>query len=528
MRLPVTVLLAFACGWVSLSYEILWYRTFAYVAWGASPIFSLLLAAFLLGIAMGSRRAKRLCEGGDRAVYLARLAWLLLAANAVCASVVPALGFAAKLDWRPVLLLVVAGAGSLGAALPVLAQFGIDPDRRAGFRLALVYVGNIAGSALGSLLTGFVLMEHLSTRAIGVLVGAVGFGAAFGVTLIAPGAPGRRARARVGALAAAGVAVLALGQRALYGTLYERLLYKEAYVPGARFKHLVENRHGVIAVAEDDTLYGGGAYDGEFNVRLASNANYIHRAFAIEALRGEGPGAPAARDMLMIGLASGSWAQIIANLPSTRSLTVVEINPGYLGLVRKYPAVATVLDHPKVRVVIDDGRRWLLRHPEARFDFVVMNASFSWRAHMTNLLSVEFLELVRAHLRPWGIHYFNTTWSADVLRTALMTFPHAVRVMNFVAVSDSPIAFDRAAFERGLLETRLDGVPPCDPGDRATLDRLRAFGASEGDPDPGKADRLESRESALERLGPGDPITDDNMLSEVRHGLVLPGAISPR
>ena len=35
----------------------------------------------------------------------------------------------------------------------------------------------------------------------------------------------------------------------------------------------------------------------------------------------------------MIGLSSGSWAQVIANDPDVASLTVVEINPGYLSLI---------------------------------------------------------------------------------------------------------------------------------------------------------------------------------------------------
>src|SRR5581483_7671211 len=192
----------------------------------------------------------------------------------------------------------------------------------------------------------------------------------------------------------------------------------------------------------DDTVYGGGAYDGAFNVRLASNPNNVHRTYAIEAIRSLDPAAPEKRRMLMLGLSSGSWAQIVANLPSTKSLTIVEINPGYLELIRKYPDVAPLLDNPNVKIEIDDGRRWLRRHPDEKFDFIVMNTTFSWRAHMTNLLSVEFLDLVRAHLEPWGIHYYNTTWSLDVMRTAIQTFPNALRAMNFVAVADRPFTFD--------------------------------------------------------------------------------------
>jgi spermidine synthase len=507
MKLPVAVLLGFASGYISLSYEILWYRTFAYVAMSASSVFAVLLAAFLLGIAMGARRAKALCRNGDRDVYLARLAWLFLCANAVSFLVVPFLGLASAIDWRIALLLVVAGAGLMGAVLPVLAQFGIDQDANSGWHLAFVYIGNITGSALGSFLTGFVLMDRLPMRTVAPVLAMLGFSAAFVLATATRGEPGRQIRTSVGALAMAGAAMAMFGRGVLFGKLWERLQFKQEYRPDLAFKYVVENRHGIIAVGADDTIYGGGAYDGAFNVRLASNRNNIHRTYAIEAIRSLDPRAPTERKMLMIGLSSGSWAQIIANLPSTKSLTVVEINPGYLELIRKYPDIAPLLNNPKVRIEIDDGRRWLSRHPSEKFDFIVMNTSFSWRAHMTNLLSVEFLDLVRAHLEPWGIHYYNTTWSVDVMRTAIATFPYALRVMNFVTVADEPFTFDELLWKRMLEGAGLD---------EATLARLRTFGSSLSDPDLTKSDRLESRETMLSRLPAGPAITDDNMLSEVR------------
>ncbi len=39
--------------------------------------------------------------------------------------------------------------------------------------------------------------------------------------------------------------------------------------------------------------------------------------------------------------------------------------------------VSSLLRNPKVQIYIDDGRRWLLAHPEAGYDLVLMNTSFS-------------------------------------------------------------------------------------------------------------------------------------------------------
>src|SRR6185369_17836896 len=99
------------------------------------------------------------------------------------------------------------------------------------------------------------------------------------------------------------------------------------------------------------------------------------------------------------------------------------------------------------------------RHPDARFDFMVMNTTWHWRGHSTNLLSVEFFELVRSHLRPGGILYFNTTSSDDVKKTAATVFPYAMRVYNCIAVSDSPFTFDKERWRHTLTEMKIDGKP---------------------------------------------------------------------
>ena len=80
--------------------------------------------------------------------------------------------------------------------------------------------------------------------------------------------------------------------------------------------------------------------------------------------------------------------------------------------------VSSLLANPKVHIVIDDGRRWLASNPARRFDVIVMNTTFHWRAHTTNLLSEEFLRLARAHLRAGGILHYNTTGSEDALKRA--------------------------------------------------------------------------------------------------------------
>jgi len=512
-RFPLTLAVALMAGFIALSYEILWYRAFSFVSWGRPTVFGLLLGFYLLGVALGSSGSRRFCREDDgdergRERSLRALAAFVFLSDVAGFLVIPILARLAQYAWFPAFGVVAISAGLLGAVLPLVAHFGIPADDRAGQRLSYVYLANILGSAAGSFLTGFVLMDVWSTQTISAFLGATGL-VMVALLFLASRPSGAAAALGVGTVVVAGVGAV-LASPVLFEHLYERLLYKELYRPEMTLAEIVENRHGVIAVNHYQQVYGGGAYDGAFNVSLVDDKNFIERAFAVSAIHAQ------PKNVLMVGLSSGSWAQVVAHLPGVEHLTVIEINPGYLELIAKQPHVASLLKNPKVDIVIDDGRRWLLRHPERKFDFIVMNTTYHFRAHATNLLSAEFMEAARAHLLPGGIHYFNTTSSDEVQRTAASIFPHAMRIVNFMAVSDSPIVFDHARWERTLREMDIDGVPALDlnvPHQRDVLTRLIAMGHTLEHHEYDKYG-LENRDDLLARTANAKLVTDDNMLCE--------------
>jgi spermidine synthase len=519
MTFALALVVAAMSGFIALSYEILWYRVIAFASWGLPGAFGLLLAAYLFGLAIGSRVAGAFCKddarSGDRR-QLRALAVFAFVANAVAWTVVPFFGWSAKRwDWPPSLVLVALSAALLGAILPLVSHFGIKADDRAGQRLSYVYLANIVGSSAGSLVTGFVFLDLWPIATIGVVIGIVGL--ALVALLVALADLGPRPRvARVAALVAIAVVggLVVRGTPSAYDRLWERLLYKGKFEADTKFAEVIETKSGVITVTSDGTVYGGGAYDGRFNTSIVHDRNGILRAYAIGAMH------PAPKKILMIGLASGSWATVIEHLPGLEHLTIVEINPGYTRLVAGHPEVAGILRDPKVEIVIDDGRRWLHRHPAERFDVIVMNTTWHWRAHITNLLSTEFMELARAHLAPGGLFYFNTTSSADVKKTAVTVFPYALRVYNFMAVSDAPLTFDKGRWERTLAAFSFDGRPAIDRSDK---DGAKFFAelvdyadTINGEPtDEG----LESRASVALRTASAVVVTDDNMVPEWREVL---------
>ena len=516
MSLAAAIVFAGLAGFISLSYEILWFRVYSYIT-GTSPItFGLLLGIYLAGLAVGAEIGGKVCRSRSRGSSASRswyLAIVAFAANAMGFLVVPMMAKATITStggWLPLVPVGIASA-LFGALLPLVSHLGIAPDSRAGERLSYVYFANIVGACAGSLLTGFVLMDVWTTETIALFLAIAGLVLVF--PILRSGASRRRVIIALAASAAAAAAFVATTP-ALFDRLYEKLQYKDVY-RGQRFAHLVENRHGVVSVTDSGVTFGGGAYDGRVSVSLMNDENGIERAYAVSALH------PNPRNVLMIGLSTGAWAQAIINSPFVDSMTVVEINPGYLPIIRDYPQVESVLRNPKIRIIIDDGRRWMVHNPDRKFDFIVSNTMIHFRANSTNLLSREFLQLIRSHLNEGGVFLYNTTFSQDAIKTALTEFKYGMRVENFMAVSDKPLVFDSVRWNKVLAEYTIDGKPVLDlnrPDERARFDTLMAFATSASRPPRGFG--LESRESLLARMPRARVVTDDNMLPEW-HTLLL-------
>jgi spermidine synthase len=501
LPLPVAVVVSGLAGFIALGYEILWYRGVSYALKDKAPVFAGLLGCYLLGIALGSYISRELCRrarGSDSEKRLQIIAGFVVAANILGFLVLPVTAFLARFEMAIGLPLLIVSAALMGATFPLISAAAVKPDYRVGRGVSLLYLSNIIGSTLGSFIVGYVLMNYWSTREIAVFL--VFTGLLVGAGILLASAP--RPRTVGVTLAVGAVITLAVwaSARPLFDRLYVRLEEKKKYVSGDRYKYLVETRSGILAVKMDDTMLGGGVYDGVFNTDLTNDRNLLFRPFSISLWH------PAPRNVLMVGLSTGSWAQIVANNPQVEHLTIVEINPGYLQLIPKYPMVASLLHNPKVSIVIDDGRRWLLRNSDAKFDLIVMNTTYHWRAHATNLLSSDFLKLVRRHLDLGGVLFYNSTGSASVQLTGVTVFPYGLMVGNCLAVSDSPIIPDIDRWKRIIMEYRIDNLPVLALESAEVQQKLSQltslFSSLEG------ADQIRKR-TAGSRI-----ITDDNMASE--------------
>jgi spermidine synthase len=517
LPLGVAMLLAGLSGVIALGFEIMWFRVFVLASSDRAPAFALLLSTYLSGIAAGSFVSEKWTQKRNAIIVLQVIGVLLLLAGAISAYLPP---LVASLMTRKIAFLFSApaffvAAAAVGSVLPLLCQLAIAPDRAAGRGVSFVYVSNILGSAAGSLGIGFVLTQYFNLRQLSLGLGLAAVVLGSGVLFFRKGRP---AMPPVWALAAIAASLIAVpASSGLYTLLFERLIFGSRPEASMPFINVVENRNGVIGVTPSGAVFSGGVYDGFFNVDPLTDVNIVERIYALSAF------CAAPKRVLVIGLASGSWAQILANHPQLESMDAVEINPGYLKLMPQYGVVQSFILNPKVHIYLDDGRRWLLAHPEARYDVVVANMSFHWRDHSSALFSVQFLELMRNHLNPGGIYYFNTTESDDTVATALRVFPYGLRVINFLAASDAPITIDKKRWLDILRRYRIDGRVIFNPANPATEKVLANYMAlADSIHFPPAFMGLETSDSLRGRLGRRLIITDDNMGLEWRGGVSIP------
>jgi spermidine synthase len=516
ISLRLAASLAWLSGFLALGFEIAWFRVFSIASSDRAPAFALLLATYLGGIAAGAYISEKFTEGRTAAVVLQVAGILLLLAGSVSAYLPPLVATLAarKMNYLASTPLFFLTAAMLGSILPLLCQVSVTADNNSGRNVGVIYVSNILGSVMGSLGIGFVAMQHFGLRDVSIGLGILSALAGGGVLLAGKEKPSLRL-ASLGAVAAAIIIIVSCAP--LYSLLYERLIFgarEEARTP---FAHIVENRNGMIGVTREDAVFGGGVYDGYFNVDPLHDVNLVVRAFALSVFHAE------PKRILVIGLASGSWAQVFANHPQVESLDIVEINPGYLQLIAKYPVVSSLLRNPKVDVYVDDGRRWLLAHPSARYDVIVANTTYHWRDHSTGLLSAEYFRLLRPHLNPGGVYYFNTTESDETMVTALSVFPFGLRVINFLVVSDSPIRVDRQRWLSELRRYSIDGKAVFDSGNPIAEKALNAYSLlADSASMPPRFLGMETSDSLRARLNSRTIITDDNMGWEWHSDVVIP------
>ncbi|MCX7682440.1 MAG: fused MFS/spermidine synthase [Anaerolineae bacterium] len=434
------VLWAYAIsGFAALGYEVVWARVIALYTLGAVYSFSIMLSVFLAGLVVGGwlgtwwlRRERR-----SPAVHCGHFGLLELGVGtlAILALLVfgrlhslrlehfsPRYSVAAEMAFEGLLSFITLFPVTtlVGAIFPVVSSlYTAERAAEVGMKMGRLTALNTAGSVLGSLLTGFLIIPLLGLQRSTLALAALNIG--IGCVALLRFAP---YTTYVKALATAVPAVVLVAALVrpparylgYWQELEDRLLF---------YQEGVETTVAVFAAGPQNPKFS------TVNGRVEVPTDILSlRAFY---LLGHLPPLlkPNAQSALMLSFGNG----IATGALSTHGIPqieVVELSPEMIAAAQVYAREnRDILSYPGLRVHVEDARNFLLQ-TDRRYDIITTDATHPSNACSWALFTVEFYRQVARHLAPDGVFIqwvpLHSIASADyraILRTFQSVFPHA-------------------------------------------------------------------------------------------------------
>ncbi|HEU0105336.1 MAG TPA: hypothetical protein VFT38_04150, partial [Vicinamibacteria bacterium] len=479
-------------GFCALSLEVVWFRLLDVALKSNAFTFGTLLSVYLFGSALGclciALRADRVAR--PLPVFLALQCGLIAYAALVVVLIARLPAGTPLLRWYhdywagslhvrvfdrstwpgtlrlyALLPLILFGPPTflMGASFPLLQRAVQDDPATAGRKVGLLQAANIAGCVVGSLAIGLLALGHIGTS--GALRVILGGGAVFAILGMRTGS---RPRFAAAALLLLVLAAAVPGE----GRLWMRLLGR---TEGQGVVN--EDATGVAAVAEMPSGGHGVFVNGKHHSMIPFGGTHTRLGAAPAIVH------PAPQDIAIIGLGSGDTAWAAACRPQTRSVTVFEISGGQPGLLAafaartRYPPLVSLLGDPRVRVLVEDGRR-ALQSSSARYDVIEADALWPSVAYSGNLYSEEFFTMCAGRLKPGGL---ICTWAptARIYSTFVAVMPYVVGLgdRQVLVGSKEPLDVDLPAWRARLRSPEVsaylgeEGVASTD----WMLERLQAL-----------------------------------------------------
>lgn len=441
-------------GFGALAYEVIWTRVLVLLLGSSTYAFTLMLATFLSGLALGSYLISRVADRLRSPLAIFGLLEIGIGLTALWGMFqfekLPLLYLSLfqTLSANPALLILGKFLLSaliifpptllMGAVFPVIVRLCNEKSRTVGLSVGRAYGVSTIGAIVGSFAGGFLMIPFLGIQAsltllviLNLALGLIllfwsrervmvlsGVGAAVILGIIMVASPPSWNRL----VMASGVYQTAPVLLKLYPTPeeamllfngYEELFYKEGWnstLTVFRKPDLARRPH--IAMAID------GKIDASTSRDMSTQVLSAHLPLMV---------AEHGRNVLVVGYASGVTVGSVLLYP-VEQVVVAEIEPAVIEASRYFDRVNhQPLEDPRVRLVLDDARHYLGLTDE-RFDVIISEPSNPWMSGPSRLFTREFFKLGKEHLTPNGIF---AQWiqmygmKPELLKALVRTF-HAV------------------------------------------------------------------------------------------------------
>lgn len=476
---PVWAGLYAVAGFQALSLEIVWFRLIGVMVKSSAFTFGTLLTIYLAGLGAGAAIASlfvgRIRHPGRAFLLLQAFVGLYAGASmSVLVAMLPTssalapiwayFGSYEPLDAASAFTSLWTGSGqpsdrtqfvrlyvllpallvgpptiAMGASFPLLQKIALTDLGRIGTRVGSVLLANIAGSAIGSIVTGWIALTYLgSDGSLKLLTATAGLFLALAVLTGRRATRARRAAAVLaGAAAIAATFALPAGSRlwgVLHGSSAQRVVFAE---DATGLSVLKPDPRGAMVflngIGQSWIPYGN------IHSVLGALPAFIH---------------PRPREAAVIGLGSGDTVYSLAGRSELTGVTCIEIIAPQLATLQEWArrtadaGLVSALSDPRITHVSGDGRAFIMRSTR-RFDIIEADALRPTSAYSGNLYSRGYFELLRSRLAPGGI---AVTWAptARIHDTFTTVFPHALSFGDILMGGNEPIRFEPAEIRARL------------------------------------------------------------------------------
>jgi len=485
-------------GFCALGYEVLWTRILTLTIGSSVYGFTIMLAAFLTGIALGSK-TYGLCGGlfslhqatikkQVRAFGLVQLI-IGLSALAVTSYIrdLPVhaialhdffldrgLGMFSARQWANLTLAfayMVGPAFFMGLAFPIAGNVNAACAQRVGRAVGRVLASNTLGAIIGSAVSGYLLIYVFGIERSLQLLTVVNLG--LGALLMVSPRQNRGIQWSVTVLTVAALAGLMLnpGFFRMWDTRFFAVFQNnqpEAYNTPQRKKDALENtdvlfyHEGIDATISVIKIKGGNQavlVNGKVVASSALKDRQCQLTLGhLPMLLHRDP-----RKVLVIGLGTGMTLGAAGVHPGVEELTLVEIEPNVLGAARTFERYNNhALDHPKLKVVFNDGRNFLMT-AQAGYDVITADPIHPWTQGSGYLYTAEYFQMASRHLLPGGvmcqwlpIYELSVADLKSVVRTFSQNFKYTMAWLTQYDAeligSNQPLVIDEARLARRLSD----------------------------------------------------------------------------
>ncbi|MBI1853065.1 MAG: fused MFS/spermidine synthase [Planctomycetes bacterium] len=427
---PLRVLLvAFGvAGFASMVYQVAWTRALALTIGSSVYAFSLIVTAFILGLAIGPLVLARwfdrlrdplfafaLVEIGIALVSLAvapLIGGLPYRIADLVGTRLESFGSLVATEFAILFAILFLPTFLMGAAFPLVARATTSSLESVGRSVGTAYAANTLGAILGSFAGGFILLPS-PLRAQGTIFAASTLNLVAALLALAVSNSTMRRRIVVGLTSVValvllvGFAIPRWDPRVLSSGAYFRML-PQYRTDAAAFDRLLADekilyyKEGVtatIAVKEHPdgvrTLLTNGKVDASTASDMPTQVLSAHLPLL---LRGD------PKDVLVIGLGGGVTLGSTLRHSGVRVADCVEISPEIVEAADLYFSEVNdaCVRNPRANLMITDGRNHLAM-TDRRYDVITSEPSNPWIAGLASLFTREYFGLCRSRLNPGGV-----------------------------------------------------------------------------------------------------------------------------